>query len=66
MSEVEPSGLPKQPMASFPGTHERVFELEKRAARGEHLWHPDDRTNFHGFEGDFYEDPVRGRGKKNR
>lgn len=62
--DVGPSRMPEVPMESFPGTLERVYELEQRASRGEHLWHPDDRRTLHGFKGDFHEQSIFGAGPK--
>jgi hypothetical protein len=53
---------PKEPLTSFPGTLARVRELEQRAARGEHLWHPDDPVDLNGFKGDFHELSIFGVG----
>lgn len=34
-----------EPTDALPGTAEKVAVLRQRAARGEQLWHPLDRTN---------------------
>lgn len=56
--------LASQPLQSFPGTLERIKELEQRAARGEHLWHPDDPVSFDGFVGDFRDISIFGNGPR--
>lgn len=43
--------LPLAPLKSVPGTLERINELEQRAARGEHLWHPDDPASMENLRG---------------
>jgi hypothetical protein len=37
--------------ASAPGSHEKIEVLRARAASGQELWHPSDRTDFHGING---------------
>lgn len=34
---------------AVPGSQEKVAILERRAAAGHPLWHPNDRVDFHGY-----------------
>ena len=56
--------MPSKPLTSLPGTLDRINELEQRAARGEHLWHPADPASFDGFQGDFRDISIFGNGPR--
>lgn len=56
--------IPSQPLKSQPGTIQRIRDLEQRAARGEHLWHPDDPASLVGFEGDLFSESIFGNGPR--
>lgn len=56
--------LPEKPLEAYPGTRERIIELEQRAARGEHLWHPDDPASFEGFTGPYSDVSIFGSGPR--
>lgn len=64
--DVVPTKMPDKPLTSYPGTLLRVHELEQRAARGEHLWHPDDVSDFSGFDGDLFKESIFGQGARKR
>jgi hypothetical protein len=36
------AAMPNEPTNAPPGSSEKVEELQRRAIRGESLWHPDD------------------------
>lgn len=56
--------VPAIPLESYPGSRERIIELEQRAARGEHLWHPDDPVSFEGFTGPYSDVSIFGSGPR--
>ena len=45
--DQEPEVFP-EPTSAYPGSFEKIQVLADRVRRGEHLWHPDDQSDFSG------------------